>query len=74
MNLIVLPDMSLFITVLSDIIVLILTYIGVTYHIECDMAVMKYLALANNLTYPMTCPSMVLFYWKVYGKEENSAM
>ena len=35
-------------TVLSDIIVLIFPYLGLTYHLEYDMEVLKYLLLANN--------------------------
>ena len=41
MKLILLTDMSLLMTFISAIIVLMLTFIGVTYHIECDMGGLK---------------------------------
>ena len=67
MNLILFTDMLLLMTVCSDIIVLIFPYIGLKYHIECVMEVMKYLPLANNSPGSNTFPSMVLTYWRVYG-------
>ena len=61
MNLILLTDMSLLMTVHSDMIVLILPSLGVTYNIGCYMEELKYLTLDNNSPGFMTCPSMVLF-------------
>ena len=48
MTLIQFPGMSLLMVVISDIIFLIFPSIGVKYHIECDMAVPRYLPLATN--------------------------
>ena len=41
MNLIFFTYVSLLMTVLSDMVVFILPYIGVVHHIECDTLVMK---------------------------------
>ena len=57
MNLILLADMSLLMTVLSDIKILILTSFVVTYHIECAMEGLKYLPLATNSPESMTSAS-----------------
>ena len=59
MNLSLITDMSHVITVLSDIIVLIFLYLGVTYHIGCYMEGLKYLPLATNPPESMTCPPIV---------------
>ena len=54
MNLILLTVMSLLITALSDIIVLILNYLGLTYNLEYDMSVLKYLPFDTNSPESMT--------------------
>ena len=47
MKYILLTDMSILMTVLSDIIVLILPSLGVTYHLKCDIIVLKYLSFTR---------------------------
>ena len=67
MRFILLCDMALLTTVLSYMIDLILTSIGVIYHIECAMTVLKYLPLDPNSEESITYPSMVLFSLRLYG-------
>ena len=71
---IILTDISLLIIVPSDIIISIFPYLVLTYLIECDIKVLKYLPLDTNWPDSMTCPSIVLFSWRVYGEDENSTM
>ena len=56
MKFILLTDMSILMTVISDIIILIFTYHGLTYHIECTMAVLKYLPFTATSSDSMTFP------------------
>ena len=48
MDLILLTDISILMTVISYIIISIFPSIGVTQHIECDMSGMKYLLFATK--------------------------
>ena len=56
------------------IIALILTSVGVTYYLECIMSGLDYLPLATNSPDSMTWPSMILFYWRVYGEDKSLTM
>ena len=47
-------DMILLVTVISDVISLTLTYLGVSYYVECSMAGLIYPTLANNSPELMT--------------------
>ena len=71
MDLVLLDDMTLLVTVLSDINISIFPYLGVTHHIEYYMAGLKYLPFATNSLESTTCPPMVLFSWSVYGEYVN---
>ena len=53
---------------LSDVIVLIFTSLEVTYHIECDMAGLKYFLLETNISDSVTFPSIV-FSLRVYDED-----
>ena len=72
MDFILFAAMSLLITYLRYLIVLIFPYIGVKYHLECDMVGLKYLPLDTRSSGSITCPSMFLFYLRVYGEDVNS--
>ena len=56
MDLVLLPDMPLWIIALSDTISSIMTYIRVMYHIECDMEGLKCLPYATYESEYITCP------------------
>ena len=74
MNFIFLTDMSILMTFLSVVIVEIFPSLVDTYHLECSVAGLKYLPLADNSQDLMTCLSMVLFFLKVYGEYINTTM
>ena len=48
MSLILFNNMSILMKVLSDMIVLVFSSIGVKLHLEYAMAILKYLPLATN--------------------------
>ena len=64
-------DKSLWMTFPSDIMLSILPYSQLTYHIECATKGLKCLILATNYTDSMTLPSIVLLSWRVYGEDIN---
>ena len=74
MKLVLITNMSLWMTFLSNINDSILPSIGVTYHIEYAMAGLKYFTLDTNPQVSMNWTSMVLFSLRVYGEDENSTM
>ena len=61
MSLILFNNMSILMKVLSDMIVLVFSSIGVKLHLEYAMAILKYLPLATNPPDWIIFPSMVLF-------------
>ena len=62
MDMILLTYISLGMTVFSYIIVSILKYFGLMYHLEYDMIGLNYLILAKNSPDSMDFPYIVLFY------------
>ena len=54
--------------VISDITISMLPSIGVTYHLECAMAVLKHLPFATYSHESTTFQSMVLYSSGIYVK------
>ena len=62
MNLILLTEMLLLMTIQSDMVDLIMNSLGFKKHTECAVTGLKYVILTTNSLYSISWPPMVLLY------------